>query len=61
MVELFDGAMNDVGITERPLRGTLHDYFAWSTDRMGLHPDSPTPSPMTPRAPHRDVDGPVSG
>ena len=41
MVELFDAAMDDVGLTEQPLRGVLHDYFAWSTDRMGLHPDSP--------------------
>ena len=29
------GAMDDVGLTEHPLRTALHDYFAWSTDRMG--------------------------
>ncbi len=51
-------ALDDVGITEQPLRGVLHDYFAWSTDRMGRTrlPDTvPTTS-----APHWDWDGPVS-
>lgn len=27
----FDEALSDVGLTEDPLRGTLHDYFAWAT------------------------------
>ena len=24
-------ALVDVGLTEEPLRGVLHDYFAWAT------------------------------
>jgi hemoglobin len=39
-VACFDAAMNDVGITEDPLRHVLHDYFAWSTERLAQHPDS---------------------
>ena len=30
-IECFDEAMTDVGLTEEPLRGVLHDYFAWAT------------------------------
>jgi hemoglobin len=30
-IACFDEAMNDVGLTEQPLRGALHDYFAWAT------------------------------
>ena len=26
----FDEALTDVGLTEEPLRGVLHDYFAWA-------------------------------
>jgi hemoglobin len=60
VVELFDGAMDDVGLTEQPLRGVLHDYFAWSTDRMGLHPDSPDSVDDDARMPHWGWDGPVT-
>lgn len=59
VVELFDRAMDDVGITTEPLRSTLHDYFAWSTDRMGQHPDSPDAVADDARMPHWDWDGPV--
>lgn len=61
VVELFDGAMDDVGLTDQPLRGVLHDYFAWSTDRMGKHPDSPDSVADDARMPHWDWDGPVPG
>jgi len=27
----FDQALEDVGLTEEPLRTVLHDYFAWAT------------------------------
>ena len=27
----FDQALEDVGLTEEPLRQVLHDYFAWAT------------------------------
>ena len=30
-IACFDEALTDVGITEDPLRQTLHDYFAWAT------------------------------
>jgi hemoglobin len=30
-IACFDQAMDDVGITSDPLRGALHDYFAWAT------------------------------
>jgi len=56
-VSCFDAALADVGITEEPLRGVLHDYFAWSTDRMGLHPDSPDTVPADERLPHWGWDG----
>ena len=47
----FDAALTDVGLTEQPLRTVLHDYFAWSTDRMGMHPDSPDTVADDERAP----------
>jgi hemoglobin len=59
-VALFDAALADVGITAEPLRTVLHDYFAWSTDRMGLHPDSPDAVADDERLPHWGWDGPVS-
>ena len=30
-IACFDQALEDVGLTEEPLRGVLHDYFAWTT------------------------------
>ena len=59
-VSCFDAALDDVGLTEQPLRGVLHGYFAWSTDRMGRHPDSPDTVADDERLPHWDWDGPVS-
>ncbi len=59
VVELFDRAMDDVGLTDQRLRTVLHDYFAWSTDRMGMHPDSPDSVADDARMPHWDWDGPV--
>ena len=57
-VACFDAALTDVGIVGDPLRRVLHDYFAWSTDRMGLHPDSPDSVPDGERLPHWSWDGP---
>jgi hemoglobin len=40
-IACFDGAMDDVGIVD-PLRGVLHDWFAWSTTvSMAAYPDDP--------------------
>lgn len=37
-INCFDAALDDVGLTEEPLRGVLHDYFAWSTrERMSAY------------------------
>ncbi len=30
-VECFDRALTAVGVVDDPLRGVLHDYFAWTT------------------------------
>ncbi len=30
-IECFDRAMDDIGITDSPLRRVLHEYFAWAT------------------------------
>jgi hemoglobin len=30
-IACFDRALEDVGLTTRPLRQVLHDYFAWAT------------------------------
>jgi hemoglobin len=60
-VACFDLALVDVGLTQEPLRGVLHDYFAWSTDRMGRHPDSPDSVPDDERLPHWGWDGLVTG
>jgi hemoglobin len=30
-IACFDQALEDVGLTEEPLRSALHDYFAWAT------------------------------
>ena len=40
-IDCFDGALDDVGLIEEPLRGVLRDYFAWSTrQRMSAYPAS---------------------
>jgi hypothetical protein len=38
----------------------LHDYFSWSTDRMGLHPDSPDTVADDEHLPHWDWAGLVT-
>jgi hemoglobin len=32
-IDCFDLALDDVGLTEEPLRTVLHDYFAWPRRR----------------------------
>ena len=56
-VACFDAALTDVGIVEEPLRAVLHDYFAWSTDRMGQHPDTPHSVPTDEALPHWSWNG----
>jgi hemoglobin len=59
-VACFDAALTDVGLTDQRLHRVLHDYFAWSTDRMGLHPDSPDTVADDERLPHWDWNGLVT-
>jgi hemoglobin len=58
-VTLFDAAMTDIGLTDDRLRTTLHDYFAWSVERMAAHPDSPDQVRPGTALPHWSWDGPV--
>ncbi|MGH2464085.1 MAG: oxidoreductase [Candidatus Limnocylindrales bacterium] len=30
-IDCFDAALGDAGLTAEPLRGVLHEYFAWAT------------------------------
>jgi hemoglobin len=40
-IACFDAALTDVAIVDEPLRGALHDYFAWATvTTMDAYPDS---------------------
>lgn len=44
-IACFDQALTDVGVTDEPLRGALHDWFVWNTGRLSGRPgrDEPTP------------------
>lgn len=45
-IACFDAALDDVGLSEEPLRGALHDYFAWATTTtMSRHHHSPDDVP----------------
>jgi hemoglobin len=57
-VACFDQALDDVGCTAS-LRAVLHDYFAWSTARMGEHPDSPNSVPRRLAVPRWSWSGPA--
>jgi len=50
-VACFDAALTDVGITDDPLRTTLHEYFAWATQRPAEHPDPADSVPEGPAVP----------
>lgn len=56
-VACFDQALDDVG-TPEPVRAALHDYFSWSTARMGAHPGSPGSVPAGLRLPGWTWSGP---
>ena len=57
-VACFDAALADVGYATE-LRQVLHDYFAWSTVRMGEHPDTPDTVPEDLPLPHWSWTGVV--
>jgi hemoglobin len=39
-IACFDQALEDVSLTDEPLRQVLHDYFAWATTTMSVYHDS---------------------
>ena len=51
-IACFDEALTDVGITTEPLRGELHDYFAWSAGRLSAYPDNREAVPADLDLPH---------
>jgi hemoglobin len=57
-IACFDGAMDDVGLTDLQLRRVLHDYFAWTTTTtMAAYPDDPDDVPEDLRIPRWSWDG----
>lgn len=45
-IACFDGALDDVGLDDPVVRGSLHDYFAWATTvEMTRYPSSPDDVP----------------
>jgi hemoglobin len=52
-ISCFDRALEDVGLTDEPLRQVLHDYFAWATTTtMARYHDSADEVPAGLAMPH---------
>ncbi len=62
-IACFDRALEDVGLArDEPLRGVLHDYFAWATTTaMARYPDSADEVPHGMSIPKWSWDELVSG
>ena len=59
-IACFDAALTDCGITADPLRGALHDYFAWATTTtMARYPGSADDVPDGLALPRWSWDGPA--
>jgi len=57
-ISCFDRALDDIGLTDDPLRQVLHDYFAWATTTsMAAHPDSVDEVPTGLTIPRWSWDG----
>ena len=57
-IACFDRALEDVGLTQEPLRQVLHDYFAWATTTtMSVYHDSADDVPEDPSIPRWSWDG----
>jgi hemoglobin len=58
-IACFDAAMTDVGLSgDAPVRGVLHDYFAWATTTtMALYHQSADEVPDGLRIPHWSWNG----
>jgi hemoglobin len=60
-ITCFDEALSEVGLSDDPLRGVLHDYFAWATTTtMARYHDSADDVPDGLQIPHWSWDGLVS-
>ncbi len=57
-IACFDQALEDVGLTDEPLRQVLHDYFAWATTTtMSAYHHSADDVPDGLSIPHWSWDG----
>jgi hemoglobin len=57
-IDCFDQALEDVGLTDEPVRTVLHEYFAWATTTtMTAYHDSADDVPEGLRLPHWSWDG----
>jgi hemoglobin len=57
-IACFDQALEDVGLTDEPLRQVLHDYFAWATTTtMAAYHDSADDVPEGLNIPRWSWDG----
>jgi hemoglobin len=57
-IACFDQALEDVALTEEPLRQVLHDYFAWATTTtMSAYHESAEDVPPGLSIPHWSWDG----
>jgi hemoglobin len=57
-IACFDQALEDVGLREEPLRGVLHNYFAWATNTtMYLDGQAAKELPSDLRIPRWSWDG----
>lgn len=57
-IACFDQALQDAGLTAEPLRGALHDYFAWATTTsMARYPGSSDEVPSGSSIPRWSWDG----
>jgi hemoglobin len=57
-IACFDLALEDIGLTEEPLRQVLHDYFAWAaTTSMAAYHDSADEVPTGLTIPRWSWDG----
>ncbi|HEV7194528.1 MAG TPA: group II truncated hemoglobin [Pedococcus sp.] len=60
-IACFDQALTDVGLVDGPLRGVLHDYFAWATTTtMARYPRSEDDVPDDLPLPHWSWEGLIS-
>jgi hemoglobin len=57
-IACFEAALDDVGIQDDPLRGTLAAYFTWATEQLSRYPDTADAVPDGLSMPRWSWDGP---